>query len=419
MVETDTNRKVKTSSKGSPVRSFLIHAAVLLASLLFSLGLAEMVVRLAVKNPLPRKELPKVLLHEASPNMKMLYRPTPLAGGEAYGVPCRMNRLGFRDREFTVEKPKDTRRILFLGDSVVFGLGIRDEETLPKRLEAKFLENGRKAEVMNMGVCGYEAEQEIEFFKEAGRKLSPDLVIVGFTLNDNIYGSAEMSALHDEVNYMLEVPRKEWGRRFYRFLFEHSRLFAFLDERLRLQKKYNHFRTYRVKSIWHYIEDRNKANKDPLDSPYQKLAGPIREDGKRAGASEENLKKMLGMVGIGNDDFYSSHWNVSYRAFRELGDMAGQDGFKVAVVIFPYMIDMRHYALGSVHRFLREQFEGLGFTVIDLMDFVRDHYDRHDKRLDLEPIHFSAFGCDLIAEEIYARLNQTFEPATNLDLPTK
>jgi hypothetical protein len=51
-------------------------------------------------------------------------RLAPNYDGWFAGVPVRINALGFRDwRNYTLEKPKNTIRILVLGDSVTFGHG--------------------------------------------------------------------------------------------------------------------------------------------------------------------------------------------------------------------------------------------------------------------------------------------------------
>jgi hypothetical protein len=98
-----------------------------------------------------------------------------------------INSDGFRDREFSVEKPNNTVRIIVLGDSFTFGWGINNSDTYPKVLEKK-LNNELNAsfhfEVLNFGVSGYNTLEEVRFFKLKGLKYKPDIVIVGYVAGD-------------------------------------------------------------------------------------------------------------------------------------------------------------------------------------------------------------------------------------------
>jgi len=103
------------------------------------------------------------------------------------GVPVRINALGFRDeREYSIEKPPGTFRILVLGDSVTFGHGTLNTTTYPFLLEQR-LKAWRPDvtwEVWNLGVPGYNTSQELAYLKRVGARYAPDLVVVGFYGND-------------------------------------------------------------------------------------------------------------------------------------------------------------------------------------------------------------------------------------------
>ncbi|MFH2137266.1 MAG: hypothetical protein ABII88_01990 [Candidatus Omnitrophota bacterium] len=103
-----------------------------------------------------------------------------------------INSQGIRDAEYALPKPADVYRIIILGDSVTFGTEYPVEYTYPKVLESILKENeigGKNFEVLNAGVCGYNAFQKLVFLKSKLLKLEPDLVIYQF-LNDDYYRSA-------------------------------------------------------------------------------------------------------------------------------------------------------------------------------------------------------------------------------------
>lgn len=78
------------------------------------------------------------------------------------------------------------RRILALGDSVTFGLGVSDAETWPARLRARLAEmtGANRFRVINYGTPGYSAFQGLRQLDKRGLALKPDLVVACFGQND-------------------------------------------------------------------------------------------------------------------------------------------------------------------------------------------------------------------------------------------
>ena len=396
------------SALGRALKSAVPSLGLLLASLIISLLAAEVLVRLFFPHSSAAVPASKVLVHEASDNLKLLYKPSPGMANQAYGVWNRINSAGFRDREFQTKKPAGVKRIVFLGDSVVYGYGIESEGTIPKELEKIFRENGQPVEVLNFGVSGYETEQSVEFFKTTALAFQPDLVIVGYTLNDSIYASMELDFFHDQLGRRVRLERKEFRKRFWGFLFRHSRLMSFLDERLQLQKNFKHFRSYEDKDIWHYLEDRNIASRDPMNSPYQQLRTAIEKEAAEKGTSAKGLRSMLGFLGIGNDLFYASHWNVSQKALLELQRLSGDNGFSLAAVIFTYMAEPEHYALDPAHDFLKAQFSGMGIKNLEVRSEVFEAWKREGREAIMnDPIHFTARGGEVVAKALYGQIKDS------------
>ncbi len=108
----------------------------------------------------------------------------PNSRGVYYGVPIEINSLGFRDYEYTVNKPHGAKRILFLGDSFTLGWGVPLNNIFPKRLEHMLNKEHPKVEVINLGVGNYNSMMEHELFKSQGLRLNPDLVVLVYFVND-------------------------------------------------------------------------------------------------------------------------------------------------------------------------------------------------------------------------------------------
>ena len=97
-----------------------------------------------------------------------------------------LNSAGWRDGEHTLEKPAETFRILGLGDSYLFGQGVKPQDRcldcLPEHLHRHWPEI--RFETINTGQPGYNTVQELHSLERCGWKYSPDLVILHFVPND-------------------------------------------------------------------------------------------------------------------------------------------------------------------------------------------------------------------------------------------
>lgn len=116
----------------------------------------------------------------------------PNATGVYFGVETRINSLGLREREFPMRKPEGELRVLFVGDSVTVGLGLNTEDSFSRKAEPILskLADGVKVRTINAGCSGYATWQETDYVRNEGLKLSPDLVVLGFCMNDviDVYG---------------------------------------------------------------------------------------------------------------------------------------------------------------------------------------------------------------------------------------
>jgi lysophospholipase L1-like esterase len=105
--------------------------------------------------------------------------------GTTYGRIVVENADGLRDHDFVVPKPPGTYRILVLGDSFTWGVGLNIEETIPKQLEAALrTSTPGPIEVVNASVPGMNTVNELAMLKETGLKYDPDMILLVYLLND-------------------------------------------------------------------------------------------------------------------------------------------------------------------------------------------------------------------------------------------
>ncbi|MBT5549609.1 MAG: SGNH/GDSL hydrolase family protein [Nitrospina sp.] len=101
------------------------------------------------------------------------------------------NSLGYRDHEHSLAKPKDTFRILVLGDSMTFGQGVDNlKDIIPKKLETYLNKTPNKTrfEVISFAHPGYHTDSELYDLYTNGFKFQPDLIFLSYYHNDIPHG---------------------------------------------------------------------------------------------------------------------------------------------------------------------------------------------------------------------------------------
>jgi len=92
-------------------------------------------------------------------------------------------------QDYSVEKPPDTYRIITLGDSFTFGDHVNTGEAWPTQLEnllnaSQPCSKYTRYEVLNLGLRGFDIQDEVERYRLRGQKYRPDLVIWMLIPND-------------------------------------------------------------------------------------------------------------------------------------------------------------------------------------------------------------------------------------------
>lgn len=96
------------------------------------------------------------------------------------------NSYGFRDYEWEMPKPPSRIRIMVVGDSLTFGNAAPFEDIYSKDLERMLKRQNPHIEVITAATVGWATYDEVDFLKLEGLDYQPDMVIIGFYLNDFI-----------------------------------------------------------------------------------------------------------------------------------------------------------------------------------------------------------------------------------------
>ncbi len=123
-----------------------------------------------------------------------LFRPSPVRGlgydlrpgavSRVEGVWYRINAEGLRGPELSERRRPGVPRVACVGDSLVMGIGLPLESSLPWQLGESLRRRFPSVESVNAGVAGYNWRQETILYRERVRRYRPHVTVVGFVLND-------------------------------------------------------------------------------------------------------------------------------------------------------------------------------------------------------------------------------------------
>jgi lysophospholipase L1-like esterase len=171
-----------------------LNSIVMLVSATLALLLAEGLVRLAYRGSVDfDMEMWKYAtqIKVPSDDPEVVHEHRPNAHALLMGVEVQTNALGLRDIQRSLRKPKGTYRIVALGDSITMGWGVAQDKTYAAQLEQMLnartprgFPPGQRFEVLNLGVGNYNTVQEIARLRHLGLQFEPDLITLGYFIND-------------------------------------------------------------------------------------------------------------------------------------------------------------------------------------------------------------------------------------------
>jgi hypothetical protein len=162
----------------SRARTALVNLFVVVAAIAGSLGLVEVVLRVAYPQPMG-------VWHQDRDGLA-IHWPGLVTYLPQFGLSVSFNSAGMRDREHSLTKPEGVFRVLVLGDSFMEALQLPFEASFPSLLEGELGATGRRIEVLNASVSGWGTDDELRYLTSYGLRWKPDLIVVATTLYNDV-----------------------------------------------------------------------------------------------------------------------------------------------------------------------------------------------------------------------------------------
>ena len=307
----------------------------------------------------PKRDIvivPTILMK--SNNSILFYEMKPNASIIRNGINITINSKGMRDLEYEIEKKINVYRIAVLGDSVTANIDLNLSDIYTEKLERKLnlKVKNKKFEVLNFGVNGYGIIQELEVLREKVLKSNPDIVIIGYVLNDPLPSDTI-------INFYIK-------------------------------------------------QEERKNNICKIYSIGVKIPCGLRDFVDELKIAEFIYAKLFNIKYTFGDDYYTRLYknNSSYvtltKSFNEIRMIAKRNNIKVVLVIFPLIKDLKNYRWEKIHSALSEEAIKSNFIVIDLLDEYRKYEEEKIKLRKNDILHPNKFGQEVAADFIYKRLSE-------------
>lgn len=129
-------------------------------------------------------------VHDSHPDASVSKILLPSLSGAMDGkTPVDSNRFGLREADWQVPKPEGTVRVVVLGDSFVFGMGVAADQRLGVHLQRELAARAGASpapavEVLHVGIVSWSLVAECSFLRRQLALLQPDLVVHHVVPND-------------------------------------------------------------------------------------------------------------------------------------------------------------------------------------------------------------------------------------------
>lgn len=375
-----------STPKSSSRRPFLFMILTPILSIVILFAILEAGIRIAGFNPMKQyiTTRGREFFIRETPKAKYRYELNPGYAGKVGYLDFKINEAGFRGQEIS-PNGSGRRRIALVGDSITFSAEFRVGEIFAGLLEPLLSQIEPRAEVINMSVPGFDTLEEVEYFKDHGRKLKPEAVVLLYCLND--IGTTPMQTDTAEAFMQPRIPLR-YASRFWLWIEMKIRRLTLekaLSRKLESGKAYTEAFAGLIQPVERdaFLEARFKEI-DEAQAAFNKT-----KDNRRKAVAEKSGKLWL--------NEYKSLDNIGKLryGFGELKKLADEDGFHPIIVIVPYFYTIDGaYLDAPAHAIVRREAERLGLEVVDtLPDFLPYGLEM----LSNDNVHLNKKGHELMA----------------------
>lgn len=309
-------------------------------------------------------------------------------------VEIKTNSLGLRNAEVSLDKPNNTKRILFVGDSFTMGWGVKETEAYPRVTESILRTKNLafNVETINAGFTAGGPSGYYLYLKNEGWELKPDIVVVGFYLGNDITSRTDVVWEKVDEEGLPEVIRSKTA------YVDYLGRIRFKDGTIKYDipiLRNSHLFMY----LWNKYAPR-EPGKVIVDETLVQLYCLFTPDCNEMDKAKDEVKML----------------------FRAMKKLAVEKGAELVVMMIPaefqvnfsatnrikYGFPINPSGRSSLNDEFREYFENEGIKVIDALPTLLNHNERtYMQRDDHWNAEGHAVAAQIVAEKLEEMLTKT------------
>ncbi len=363
----------KKMQKTKKIRGIFLNIIILIIVVIVVIAALEIFTRLFLPQDLNYLQFDSNLRYRGVNNIETTFKT------KEFNNTIKLNDKGLRDYNHDYESNK--YRILFLGDSMTFGYGVEAEETYPKVLEKILNEKNNSYETINAGITAYNTAQELTYLETEGLKYKPNLVILGFMLNDVSGNYFEGESFEVENNKLVKkypVYNFSFLSKIKNYLSTHSHFARVIRKNLGLWSKMDENKT-----VW----------------------------------NDRVIKTIAGI----NWNEMNASWNKTFLLINKMKEDLDKENIKLLVVVLPtkeqiddkqlkemvdeYKLNESEIKIDNSQKIIGDYLKKNKIIFLDLFKDFKNADKNNDFYYDYDG-HFNKNGHEFAAQIVYKRLKE-------------
>ena len=313
------------------------------------------------------------------------------------------NRFGFNDRDYDLQKPPGTFRMVIVGDSFSWAGGSEGNYTAVLERMFENRDGSHKVDVVNTGYPGTHTGEQLIMLKKFGLQYNPDQVILGVFAGNDFF-DADPNRKRIVVNkYFFDIDKR----------YEHR----FLGYPIIMRSRLWHFLQHKFESDIHSkvaekeAEAWAAATRQP--KPVFNLPAETYYQVQRAKLEFFNSKTSA--------DKFGSNIQYIFDSISEMNELLKSKGIKFIVAMYPdsfqvnpteldalvqkFHLRKEDYDLNLAQDLLKTFLESKQIAYLDMLDRFRTEEQQRELYL-FRSTHWNAAGNELAAQLLYEYLGK-------------